>query len=68
MKMLFIFSNAPMGDLEFSIVGLILALIVFVVVIGALLVVVFIAIGGLLVLYYDILEWFKKRRITKNSQ
>ena len=44
MKMLF-FSTAPMGDLEFSIVGLILALLAFAAVIAALLVVVFIVIG-----------------------
>ena len=67
MKMLF-FNTAPMGDLEFSIVGLILALLAFAAVIAALLVVVFIVIGGLLVLYYDILDWFKKRREAKNTQ
>ena len=62
------FSTAPMGDLEFSIVGLILALLAFVAVIAALLVVFFIVIGGLLVLYYDICDWFKKRREAKNTQ
>ena len=67
MEMLF-FSTAPMGDLEFSIVGLILALLAFAAVIAALLVVGFIVIGGLLVLYYDILDWFKKRREAKNTQ
>ena len=68
MEMLFLFSNAPMGDLEFSIFGLIFMLIVFAVVIVAILVVFFIVIGGLLVLYYDILEWFKKRRVAKNPK
>ena len=61
MEMLFIFSNAPMGNLEFSIVGLILALIVFAVVVGALLFVAFIVIGAVLVLYYDIRDWLKKK-------
>ena len=39
MEMLFLFSNAPMGDLEFSIIGLIFMLIISAVVIVAILVV-----------------------------
>ena len=66
--MLFIFSNAPMGTLEFSIIGLILALIVFAVVVGALLFVAFIVIGAVLVLYYDIRDWLKKKNRGKNEQ
>ena len=66
--MLFLFSNAPMGNLEFSIIGLIFMLIISAVLIVAILVVFFIVIGGLLVLYYDIHEWLKKRRAAKNPE
>lgn len=68
MEMLFFFSPAPMGTFLFSILGLIVALIVFAVIVGALLVVAFIVIGAVAVLYDEICKWSKKTRRTKNTQ
>ena len=57
-----------MGTFLFSILGFIFALIVFAVIVGALLVVAFIVIGAVVVLYDEICKWRKKRLRTKNTQ